>query len=159
MRKAVLLALSAVFAVVVGALLPGAAAAEETAAPERTMTAVDVGAAALEVNYAVAGSLPPRSELSCHWRSAVEICYEAYGDRWWVQDQDADGASAAVHWFNYRSGSLYRTGLCVNSLGNGEWGQCNKNYYENSTLYGNPCTWDRSESSSADCWNDQRRFQ
>jgi hypothetical protein len=47
------------------------------------------------------------------------------------------------------AGSLYRSGMCVNSLGNGKWGQCNKNYYGNSVLNGFPCVWDRSEDANA----------
>lgn len=158
-RRAVLLTLSMIAAALVAFVLPGSAAAAEDTASVRSVTTSDVSAAAYEVNYAVAGSLPPRSELECHSVPAVEICYQAYGDRWWVQDQASDGASAAVHWENFRGGSLYRTGMCVNSLGKGEWGQCNKNYYEDSVLNGFPCVWDRSESPDAVCNSSGWRFQ
>lgn len=157
--RALLLTLSMVVAALFGVLLPGTATASENAAPTRTVAASDVAAADYELNYAVAGSRPPRSELACHSVSAVEICYEAYGDRWWIQDQAADSASAVVYWENFRGGSLYRSGMCVNSLGNGKWGQCNKNYYENSVLNGFPCVWDRSEDANAVCNSSGRRFQ
>ncbi|WP_216207432.1 hypothetical protein [Amycolatopsis aidingensis] len=156
MRKgrALLLTLSMAIAALIGAGLPGTAVAAETATP-----ASGAAVAEFERNFAVAGNLPSRSELTCHSVPAVEICYQAYGDRWWVQDQLGDGASAVVKWENFRNGSLYRHGMCVNSLGKGKWGQCNKNYYENSVLNGFPCTWDRSSNENLLCnsrgWNFQ----
>lgn len=126
---------------------------------EQVVTYADVAAAEYEVNVAVAGTLPPRSQLVCASVPAVEICYQPDGDHWWVQDQAADGASAAVHWENFRGGSLYRYGICVNSLGNGNWGQCNKDYYEDSVLNGFPCVWDRGSGADPVCNSSGWRFQ
>lgn len=158
-RRGIVLTLSMAAAALFAVVMPGIATAAQDTATERKVAAGDVSTAAYEVDYAVAGSLPPRSELTCHSVRAVEICYQAYGDRWWVQDQAADGASAAVHWENFRGGSLYRSGMCVNSLGNGKWGQCNKKYYEDSVLNGFPCVRDRSESPDAVCNSSGWRFQ
>ncbi|WP_017975508.1 hypothetical protein [Actinopolyspora halophila] len=158
--RAILLTLSMTIAAVLGAAVPGIATAEVERAS--TVSSVTTGVAAApdaETNYAVAGNLPPRSELVCRSVPAVEICYEASGDHWWVQDQSSDGASAVVYWENFRGGSLYRSGFCVNSLSSGQWGQCNKNYYENSTLNGFPCTWDRSSNENIVCNSSGWRFQ
>jgi hypothetical protein len=153
MRK-LMLALSMAVVAVMGALLPATASAETTSV--QTMSAVSV--ATDGVQLAVAGTLPPRSQLECHSFSPVEICYEKSGDHWWVQDQNSDDrASAGVYWQNYRNGSLYRHGMCVTSLGKGKWGQCNKDYYEGSQLFGMACTWDRSAGNDADCYTDTRR--
>ncbi|WP_007023859.1 hypothetical protein [Saccharomonospora iraqiensis] len=150
--------LAALFAV----LLTGTATAAEATSPARTTDTTDVAdvtAADYELDYAVAGTPPSRSELRCGSVTAVEICYQAYGDRWWIRDLRADGASAAVDWDNFRNGDLYREGMCVTSLGAGEWGQCNKNYYEDSVVNGYPCVWDRSESDYANCSTSGWRFQ
>ncbi|MGJ7908063.1 hypothetical protein ACOQFL_16480 [Actinopolyspora sp. H202] len=158
--RAILLTLSMTLAAVFGAAIPGVATADvERVAPVSSGATGVEAAADAELNYAVAGNLPPRSELVCHSVPAVEICYEAAGDHWWVQDQASDGASAVVYWENLRSGSLYRSGFCVNSLSSGQWGQCNKNYYENSTLNGFPCTWDRSSNENIICSNSGWGFQ
>jgi hypothetical protein len=143
MRK-LMLALSMAVVAVMGALLPATASAETTA----VQAVSEFSAAADGVEFAVAGTLPPRSQLECHSVPAVEICYEKAGDHWWVQDQDSDHASAGVLWQNFRNGSLYRQGWCITSLGKGKWGQCNKNYYEGSKLNGFPCIWDRNSSNS-----------
>ncbi|WP_245266972.1 hypothetical protein [Saccharomonospora piscinae] len=145
--------IAALFAV----LFTGTATAAEATAP--TTESTSVAAAEWEVNYAVAGTPPSRSELRCAVGPKVEICYQAYGDRWWVRDLEADGASSAVKWENFRNGSFYRNGICVTSLGQGVWGQCNKNYYEDSAVYGFPCTWDRSENKNIDCYTNGWRFQ
>ncbi|WP_028662054.1 hypothetical protein [Saccharomonospora saliphila] len=148
--------LTMVVAALFTVLLTGTATA--SMAPTPTPESVDTAAADYELNYAVAGS-PAGADLVCGSVNAVQVCYQAYGDRWWIRDTAADGASAAVDWDNYRNGSLYREGMCVNSLGQGQWGQCNKNYYEDSTLYGYPCVWDRSESDYASCSTSGWRFQ
>ena len=142
MRK-LMLALSLAMFALMGVLMPATASAADG------------------VEFAVAGTLPPRSQLECNSYTAVEICYEKGGDQWWVQDQNSDDrASAGVYWENYRNGSLYRVGACFTSLGKGKWGHCNKNYYENSQLFGMPCKWDRSTTDVAECYpNNMRRYQ
>ena len=140
MRKLVL-ALSMAVAAVMGVLMPASASAAEA------------------TQFAVAGTPPPKSQMSCHSYVAVEICWEKAGDHWWVQDQDSDSASAGVYWRNNRNGSLYRDGHCITSLGKGKWGQCNKNYYEDSQLYGFPCVWDRSATDVITCSREGYQYQ
>lgn len=99
---------------------------------------------AQENDVATAGT-PPTSGLGpCVSTTGTEVCFEAYGDKWWVKDTKKDGASATVAWADYVDGSLYRDGVCRNSLGAGKWGVCNKNYYEGSTLYFTAVTYDAS---------------
>jgi hypothetical protein len=156
MRK-LMLALSMAVVAVLGVLLPATASAETTSVQ---MVSAAPAAAAAERDFAVAGTLPPRSQLECHSYVAVEICYEKGGDHWWVQDQDStDSASAGVYWQNHRNGSLYREGYCITSLGKGKWGHCNKNYYEGSQLYGFPCVWDRSSTDVITCSRDGYQYQ
>ncbi|HEX6345156.1 hypothetical protein [Umezawaea sp.] len=136
MRK-IVLALSMAVAAVLGLLAPGTAMAAE-----------------YETDYAVAGSLPLGELLACDdLRVGVQVCLELSGDRWWVLDNDSDGKSAVVDWENYRGGSLYREGRCVNSHGLGVWASCNKNYYEDSTVRGRAGVWNRSTGASPDYAN------
>ncbi|QFZ18541.1 hypothetical protein [Saccharothrix syringae] len=107
-------------------------------------TAVDA-----EFNQAVAGT--PPSGLPCVSTTGATACFEANGDKWWVRDTAADSASAEAFWENYRGGSLYRTGVCRNSLGNGKWGVCNKNYYEDSGLRWSACVYDASAGTLIRC--------
>lgn len=156
MRKLVL-ALSMAVAAVMGTMMPASAATEATSV--QAVTSVDAAVDA-ELDFAVAGTLPPRSQLVCHSYTAVEICYEKGGDHWWVQDQDStDRASAGVYWENFRGGNLYRAGFCISSLGKGNWGHCNKNYYEDSVLNGFPCTWNRSAGNDINCSSSGYRYQ
>ena len=160
MRK-LLLALSMAGVAVMGALMPATASAQTTPAPAMSAAAAEVDA---ELNFAVAGTPPPKSQMECRSYPAVEICWEPAGDHWWVQDQDSsDNASAGVHWLNFKNhsgGDLYRQGYCITSLGKGNWGHCNKDYYEDSSLYGNACRWNRSASNVIICYNDQsNRYQ
>jgi len=160
MRKLVL-ALSMAVMAVTGAMAPAVASAETTSVqPTSTVSA----AADAELDFAVAGTPPPKSQMECRSYPAVEICYDKAGDYWWVQDQDStDNASSGVYWMNFLNhtgGDLYREGYCITSLGKGNWGRCNKNYYEDSRLYGLACTWNRSASNVIVCNTDQsNRYQ
>ena len=142
MRK-IVLALSMAFAAVIGLLAPGTAMAAD-----------------FETDYAVAGTPPSGELLRCADAKAdVQVCYEVSGDRWWVLDNKSDGKSAVVVWENYRNGSLYRTGMCVNSHSAGTWASCNKNYYEDSVVYGWQGVWNRSSGSNADLYVTRWTFQ
>jgi hypothetical protein len=92
-------------------------------------------AASYEWDTATASSQP--SGLSCEVMTGAEACYEANGDIFWVKDTKADGHSATASWYNHLwNGSqwvLYREGSCVNKLGAGHWGTCNKDFYESSS--------------------------
>ncbi|HEX6345155.1 hypothetical protein [Umezawaea sp.] len=130
MRK-IVLALSMAVAAVLGLLAPGTAMAAE-----------------YETDYAVVGTPPTGERLRCDDDLfAVTVCLEVSGDRWWVLDNKSDGASAVVEWENVRNASLYRKGICINSHGLGVWASCNKNYYEDSALFGRAGTWNRSSGA------------
>jgi hypothetical protein len=146
-----MLALSMGILALIGVLVPAGASAQTAMAVQAVSTA-DAAAVDFEWDFAVAGTPPPRSQLACHSTTPVEICWEKAGDHWWVRDLDStDNASTGVRWYNDRNGSLYRKGYCITSLGKGNWGHCNKNYYENSQLSGYPCIWNRSAGHPIDC--------
>jgi hypothetical protein len=149
-----LVAVAAAVTTLMMVMLPSTASAEPSPGDVRAERTADV-AADRELDFAVRGTPPSRDEMKCAATSepgTMEVCYEPAGDRWWVQDLESDGASALVYWFNYRDSgaSPYREGFCVNSLGKGVWGQCNKDYYENSRLEGYLCTWDRGSGGIVD---------
>ena len=116
--------------------------------------AVAVGPSEYEVDQAVAGT--PPSQLPC--ASAIvgaAACFDKAGDKIWVKDTAADGASAVFKWSALRNGALYRYGMCINSLGNGRWGVCNKNFVEGAAIKGYVCIWDRDvEQEPVPCGND-----
>jgi hypothetical protein len=143
MRK-LMLALTMAIAAAMSVLVPGTA----LAAPD------------WEINEAVKGTPPSNELLDCADTIEVKVwvCYESHGDRWWVYDRDGDSASALVEWRNYRNGSLYRQGRCVNGHGAGTWAYCNKNYYEDSTVRGKQGWWDRP-NGSPQTYNREYTFQ
>lgn len=145
MRKMRML-LPAVAALLLALMPATASAAPEPAAADRG----GVSAAEYELDIAKAGT-PPSSGLNCRSITGARVCFEHYGDKWWVRDTASDGASAVVLWDNYRNGSLYRQGECQNRLGSGNWGVCNKNYYEDSTLVWTVCVYDVSEGRLVRC--------
>ncbi|MEV6298478.1 hypothetical protein AB0M02_03630 [Actinoplanes sp. NPDC051861] len=101
---------------------------------------------AFEYNTAVAGTPPaglPNS--SCIVHPGATVCFVADGDRWWVRDTAADSASAAAYWQNVVNSKTARSGRCLNSLGNGTWGYCSKNYVEASILLTEARVFDASE--------------
>ena len=143
--------LAMVSAVLMLMLLPAAALAAPSDAPVDSHPSGGVTAAvATEYDRAVASG-PPSSTLPCIPTLGALACYQAYGDRWYVQDTRADGASAEAFWQNYRGGNLYREGICRNSLGNGKWGVCNKNYYENSFIRWAACVYNGSTGEVVRC--------
>lgn len=144
-----LLAVAAAIAPLMLVMLPSTASAEQSTFPADAYSQGVVAAVDSELNQAVAGN--PPSGLPCVKTTGATACFEASGDKWWVKDTAGDGASAEAFWQNYRNGSLYRTGVCRNSLGNGEWGVCNKNYYEDSGLRWAACVYDGSEDTLIRC--------
>ncbi|EIE98562.1 hypothetical protein [Saccharomonospora glauca] len=123
-----------VFASGVAALALAFLPTTATAAQELAADGEGASVAAYEIDKAKKGT-PPSSGVICPPDiPGARVCFEPYGDKWWVKDTAADGASAVVTWRNYRNGSLYRSGQCENRMGSGTWGVCNKNYYEGSDL-------------------------
>lgn len=92
------------------------------------------------------------------WQGAGEFghnggwgAFQSSGDKFWVDDTLSDGHSVAVAWINYRNGAEYRSGICVNSHGAGKWAYCNKNFYEDSTLWVKTCTYEASTKKFVEC--------
>lgn len=106
----------------------------QLAAADSTITSINP----YEWNTATASGAPPAG-LPCAVTTGARACFEKSGDRWWVLDTSSDGHSATASWTNwlgdYQNGYTvdYREGSCVNKLGSGRWGVCNKDYYEDTT--------------------------
>lgn len=146
MRKTrfILAALAVPLVTLMSILLPSPASAASNTTPMDSLRSSEtVGILALEVDQAVAGT--PPSGLPCISITGAIACFDADGDQWWVKDTAADSASAEVDWDNYLNGSLYRSGICRNSLGANTWGVCNKNYYEDSYIEFLAAVYDASE--------------
>ncbi|MFB7496620.1 hypothetical protein ACFC09_18360 [Streptomyces sp. NPDC056161] len=119
-----------------------------------------------EWDTAEAGS--PPSGMACVDLTGSTACFQKYGDKWWVKDTDPDGHSATASWkntlWNGSAWILYRQGSCVNKLGAGKWGVCNKDYYEQSSknYYGYPgsslawqaCIYDSTAGTWHGCSNE-----
>ena len=149
--RSILFVVAVLVAGLILTLLPSTASATSHTSPIDSHPSGGVtSAVATEFDRAVASGQPP-STLPCIPTTGALACYQAYGDRWYVQDTRADGASAEAFWQNYRGGSLYREGICRNSLGNGKWGVCNKNYYENSFIRWAACVYNGSTGEVVRC--------
>lgn len=136
-------ALSMAAAAAISVVVPGTASAIE-----------------FELDYGTKVSGGPPSATRCTDAIAeVKVCYEPYGDKWWVQDRKSDGKSAIVEWQNRTSVRLHRYGRCVNSHGTGTWAVCNKNYYEDSNITGYQGVWNRSSGADPVLYNPRTTFQ
>ncbi|MEU3776942.1 hypothetical protein AB0F11_27815 [Streptomyces sp. NPDC032472] len=110
---------------------------------DRAYTAVSA-----EIDTAQPGT--PPSDITClSAPQGARGCFRTYGDQWWVLDTDTPYAAIAV-WENELwdgdSWEPYRNGQCENKLGEGHWGVCNKDYYEDSSRnayggYGSRVRW------------------
>ena len=87
-----------------------------------------------ETDYATSGS-PSGYEFidyKCSVTLGGKACFKPAGDVFYVLDDKADGRSAAADWVVW--GDETRTGSCVNKLGAGKWGVCNKNFQEDQEI-------------------------
>lgn len=83
-----------------------------------------------ETNYAQPSGGPTGSYACNTWHPDVIVCFRPNGDDIFVLDDRADGHSAVGEWRLDSTGSHRRTGSCVNQLGKGHWGFCNKDFVE-----------------------------
>lgn len=91
-----------------------------------------------EHDTATAGT--PPSTKTCVSTSGAQACFHADGDVWWVNDTASNGYAAEARWYDLRGETftddgtilfaVHRNGACVNGLGEGEWGKCDKDYDE-----------------------------
>lgn len=103
-----------------------------------------------ETDYATS-SAAPSGTFYCMSVIGATACFEPYGDVFYVKDTQADGYAAVAEWDTALS---YRDGSCVNHLGNGKWGVCNKNFDEGEYLKLKAATYNngnRIELSVAKC--------
>jgi hypothetical protein len=64
------------------------------------------------------------------------MCFQPDGDYLYVYDGNDDGYSTAVEWKIPDPNSTEdRSGSCVNKLGHGNWGVCNKDFPEDKAVY------------------------
>ncbi|GAB3799810.1 hypothetical protein GCM10027605_14140 [Micromonospora zhanjiangensis] len=86
-----------------------------------------------ETNKAVSSGAPSGHYYECRSVAGATACFMPYGDKFYVRDDSADGHSAAANW-TFDGPDGYRTGACVNQLGNGHWGVCNKDFAEGYSI-------------------------
>ncbi|MGW1977992.1 hypothetical protein [Streptomyces sp. NPDC001889] len=123
MRRKILASLA-----MTGALLCTTLTSAASAAP-----LPDVGAA--ESDKAVASG--PPSDATCLVSFMANSCFKKYGDSWYLRDLEWDGMDVYADWQNQlrnagRDWVSYRSGRCTSELGSGDWGRCNKDFYEDS---------------------------
>ena len=87
------------------------------------------------IAIAVAGSPGGIYDSDCITATGGIACFQRYGDKIWVKHTGSNLAAATYE--NYlwdgNSWELYRWGHCWNTLAVGEWGYCNKDFYEDQT--------------------------
>jgi len=85
-------------------------------------------------------------------RPRAIACFKRDGDKLYVMDTGpADGLSATGVWKNYVGGKLHRQGACVNKLGTGHWGLCDKNFKEGSTIRLYACNYNSGNNTWHGC--------
>ncbi|GAA4263590.1 hypothetical protein [Dactylosporangium darangshiense] len=109
------------------------AAAAGVAATLLVPTAAQAAYWGSETNY-VAISSGPTGDYSCVSHTGVTACFKPLGDLLYVRDIRADGYAAVVEWTADAPVDSYRDGSCVNNLGSGNWGVCDKDFVEGVTI-------------------------
>ncbi len=109
------------------------AALAGVALPLLTPTAANAAYYGSETNY-VAISSGPTGDYECAGWVGVTACWKPDGDEFYVRDIQADGHSAVAEWFFDSKYGTDRTGACVNNLGEGNWGLCNKDFAEGEIM-------------------------
>lgn len=99
---------------------------------------VALGASPAEdpLEYAVPGSFPP--DAICMSVTSGNGCFRKYGDQFWVRNWDSPRVGLEVRWENDlwdgNRWQTYRLGSCsAYKLRTGQWGACNKDFYENTS--------------------------
>lgn len=111
------------------------------AMPAGASTSDDAVSAAVTTEYDTAkkNNNPPSMDRcvgKTQWDSSGG-CLKKYGDRLFAYDTTLDGFSVYVLWenqlYNGSGWKLYRKGRCTSNHGFDNYGECNKDFYENST--------------------------
>jgi hypothetical protein len=143
-RLACAAAVTAALGAVTGTPLPAAAASPAAVPHESAVMEAVPAVSPYENDTAVYGGDPAQTGIACNQlfdaqdNYAAEVCFHLYGDQVWVYDARGDGHAAIGQWSNYLRDAdgtwiKYREGECRNSLGHGQWGVCNKEFFEDST--------------------------
>ncbi|MFC6019839.1 hypothetical protein ACFP2T_26995 [Plantactinospora solaniradicis] len=98
-----------------------------------TPTAASAAYAGSETDYAAASNGPTNGYV-CIGHTGVTACFKPLDDLIYVKDTEADGYAAVVEWSADAPWDNYRSGSCVNKLGAGNWGVCNKNFVEDGNI-------------------------
>jgi hypothetical protein len=89
----------------------------------------------------------------CSYGSGVWICFQPYGDIFWVWDRpvngEADGLSPAVEW---RDVDGTRSGTCVSKHGTGTLARCNKNFTEGHRIFFRHARYDGGTNFNSGPW-------
>lgn len=93
-------------------------------------SAKPVSPAELEVDVATQGSPSGDVSYKCVTTPNAKVCFQPYGDYLFAYDRKKDGYSATVDWDIPGT----RQGQCINKLGAGNWGYCNKDFPENRQI-------------------------
>jgi len=117
-----LLALAAVAGAALTLLAPTAAFAAYSG-DETNYTAVSSGPAGVEGSDGY-------GDYNCIYSTGVKACFMPAGDKLYVRDVTADGYTAVLQW-----STNGRTGSCVNNLGAGNWGLCDKDFTEDKLIH------------------------
>jgi hypothetical protein len=130
------------------------------AATVAMLTAVVFGAAApaqaaptYEWNTAAAASYTSAiQDMPCVSLTGAQACWQQNGDDMWVYDSEPDGNSATFSWYNYnKAGTLVRQGSCVNKRGAYNWGKCNKDFAEGTSIEFFACNYRQSTGDWYGC--------
>jgi len=149
MSRGRLRAVMAVLVALLGSVLVGAAPASASSSRAAPIDPLYEWNIAKRANPP-AGLICPT--LRVGGENRVFACFERDGDKIWVLDTGrGDGRSATGAWKNYVNGRLYRHGACVNKLGTGNWGVCDKNMRESSTIYMYACNYETSDNTWHGC--------
>ncbi len=68
--------------------------------------------------------------------TGVQVCWDDYGEKFWVKDTKADGRrSGAMFELRAANGDSQLVGLCYNTLGNGTTAKCDFDFPEGRDIY------------------------
>lgn len=70
---------------------------------------------------------------NCTGPAELTVCFQPYGDDFWLLDEKAEGRAIAVEWYLWRNNSLVRSGVIYNNHGADEgWTRKYKDFPEES---------------------------
>ena len=102
----------------------------------------------------VVGGSGPEDSRACalsDWNATA--CFESYGERFWLKDEDADGLPVAIKWSYSNPGYTSRSGVIYNDHGKAAgWTNVNKSFEEHGQIYYSLCDFDVPTKRTSNCW-------